>query len=65
MRQQEPLQNLPNPHDFPNDWEQRTPLELEDDRWDVFLPDGDPEPLPDSGDFWIEFNRQDDLPEAA
>jgi len=58
---QEPRQNPLNPSDFPDDWEQRTPL----DRWDVFLPDGSPDPLPDSGDFWIEFNRQDDLLEAA
>jgi len=62
---QEPRQNRPSLADFPEDWEQRTPLELEDDRWDVFLPDGAPDPLPDSGDFWIELDRQDDRLEAA
>jgi hypothetical protein len=25
-----------------------------DDAWDVFLPDGEQEPLPEEGDFWFE-----------
>jgi len=50
--------NLDNSHD---DWEQRTPLELEDDRWDVFLPDGDQDPFPEPSDFWIEVDRRHDL----
>ncbi len=62
---QEPRHEIPDPEDFRDDWEARTPLELEDERWDVFLPDGEPDPLPDSGDFWIEFNSRDDLLEAA
>jgi hypothetical protein len=32
-----------------------------DEAWDVFLPDGEGEPLPDEGDFWLE--PYDDLEE--
>ncbi len=28
--------------------------QIPDDAWDVFLPDGDAELLPDDGDFWGE-----------
>ncbi len=54
-----PHQDIPN--DFPLDWEDCTPLELDDDRWDAFLPDDDQrDPLPEPGDFWIEFDRQEE-----
>ncbi len=46
---------MPSESDLPRDFEDRTPLEIEDDRWDAFLPDDDQlDPLPDPGDFWIE-----------
>lgn len=33
----------------------RTPVEWDDDLWDVFLPDGDSlDPQPEPGDFWEE-----------
>ncbi|WP_425396923.1 hypothetical protein [Aeoliella sp.] len=28
--------------------------ELEDEIWEVFLPDGEDEPLPEEGDFWFQ-----------
>ncbi len=51
---QEPRQDPPKTEDFRDDWEDHTPLELEDDRWDAFLPDGEQDPLPEPGDFWID-----------
>lgn len=30
------------------------PAQIPDDAWDVFLPEGEDEPLPDEGDFWFE-----------
>lgn len=48
-------QELPDEYDFTLDFDDRTPLEIEDDRWDAFLPDEGPyEPLPEPGDFWFE-----------
>lgn len=45
------------PSEIPSEWDDPTPLELEDDRWDAFLPDGGQEDrLPEPGDFWIEFD---------
>jgi hypothetical protein len=38
----------PEPHEIDDD----SPLELDDDYWDVLLPDDDYEPLPEYGDFW-------------
>ena len=44
--------------DVSSEWDERNPLELEDDCWDAFLPDdGQEDPLPEPGDFWIEFAR--------
>ncbi len=35
--------------------EERTPVEWDDDCWDVFLPEGDQlDPQPEPGDFWEE-----------
>ena len=62
---QEPRQDLPEPGNSHADWEDRTPLELEDERWDAFLPDDDLDPLPEPGDFWIEFYRRDDCLESC
>jgi len=46
-----------NPSDpEPADLDEPTPLEL-DDPWDIFLPDDGHDPLPEPGDFWIEFNQ--------
>ena len=43
-----------SPEDSPED-EDATPLEFNDDPWEVFLPDDDQaDPLPEVGDFWIE-----------
>lgn len=28
--------------------------EFEDEIWEVFLPEGEDEPLPEEGDFWFE-----------
>jgi hypothetical protein len=43
-----------SPDIVPDD-EDRTPLEFDDDPWDVFLSDDEPsDPLPDPGDFWVE-----------
>ncbi len=40
--------------DPPED-EDATPLEFNDDPWEVFVPDDDQaDPLPEPGDFWIE-----------
>ena len=39
-------------YDDPED-DDRTPLELDDDRWDAFLADDDQrDPLPEPEDFW-------------
>jgi len=55
----EPRQSPPDFDDSHEEWEQRTPLEQEDDRWDAFLPDdGELDPLPEPGDFWIDFDQQ-------
>lgn len=62
---QEPRQDFSVPDDSHDEWEERTPLELEDDRWDAFLPDDAPDPLPEPGDFWIEFHRQHNCPESC
>jgi hypothetical protein len=39
----------------------RTPLEFDDDPWEAFLPDDQPDPLPEPGDFWIESDEIDAL----
>ena len=40
--------------ELPDDQE-RTPLEFDDGPWEAFLPDdGQLDPLPEPGDFWIE-----------
>lgn len=33
---------------------------IPDEAWDVFLPDGGDDPLPDEGDFWFELDDNDD-----
>jgi hypothetical protein len=38
-----------------------TPLEFDDDPWEAFLPDDQPDPLPEPGDFWIESDQTDAL----
>jgi len=62
---QEPRQDLSAPDNSQDDWDEHTPLELEDDRWDAFLPEDDQEPLPELGDFWIEFERRLDCLESG
>jgi len=61
----EPRQDPIQPGNFYDEGDDRTPLELDDDRWDVFLPDCEPDPLPEPSDFWIEFDGREDLPAAA
>jgi len=61
----EPRQDPIQPENLHDDWDDPAPLELDDDRWDVFLPDYEPDPLPEPSDFWIEFDRREDLLEAA
>ncbi len=52
-----PQPNFDIPSETPPEWDDQTPLEVEDDRWDAFLPDGGQEDLlPEPGDFWIEFD---------
>lgn len=43
--------------DDPLDLEEPTPKEPDAESWDVFLPDDEPELLPDQSDFWIERDR--------
>ncbi|MGI9455982.1 MAG: hypothetical protein ACR2NU_05435 [Aeoliella sp.] len=37
----------------------KTPPEPDDEAWDVFLSDGDDDPLPDEEDFWIDPDERD------
>jgi hypothetical protein len=44
-----------SPPEDPSDDEDATPLEFNDDPWEVFLPDDDQaDPVPEPGDFWVE-----------
>ena len=57
----EPNSNYVNRDENPAGWDDRTPLEPEDDRWDAFLPDDDQhDPLPEPGDFWVDPQRSAD-----
>ncbi len=54
---QNPLRSDPSPRE-PLDPDVPTPLEIDDDHLDIFLPDDDQlDPLPEPGDFWIEFDQ--------
>jgi hypothetical protein len=69
----QPRQTSLDQDDFPDlsrdscpDDPDRTPLEFDDDPWEAdpweaFLPDDQPEPLPEPGDFWIESDQTDAL----
>ena len=51
-----------HPDELPWDWDDRTPIELDDDHWDALLPDEDQgDPLPEPGDFWIDFDGSDEV----
>ncbi len=61
-----PSPDFPDREDFPADAGDATPLELDDNDWDAFLPDDEElDPLPEPGDFWIEFDQLARPPLAA
>ena len=45
--------------DEPSDMDEPAEPEIDDDRWDVFLPDDDPYgPRPEPGDFWVDAEEE-------
>ena len=64
--QTDPGQELPGREELPPDVDDDAPLELDDDSWEAFLPDDDElDPIPEPGDFWIEFDQLERRPWAA
>lgn len=50
-----PPWQMPEDPDAPDpDFDDDGPLELDDEAWEVFIPDDDYEPLPEYGDFWTD-----------
>ena len=65
-READPGPDWPAGEDLPPDLDDDTPLELDDDSWDAFLPDDDElDPAPEPGDFWMEFDQLERRPWAA
>lgn len=53
------------PADFGAEDSEPPPLDFDDDTWEAFLPDDQPDPLPEPGDFWIETDRLNEHLPAA
>ena len=51
---QEEVSHGPHPETIGPPAEPEGPLELDDEFLDVFLPDDEPDRLPEAGDFWID-----------
>jgi len=62
----QPFDFEPTPTEFEPDFDDATPIEIDDKHWDALMPDDDElDPLPEPGDFWIEFDQEQSTPMAA
>ncbi len=62
----QPFEPKPGAAEFKFDFDDATPIEIDDKHWDALMPDDDElDPLPEPGDFWIEFDHSEMPPIAA
>ena len=56
----------PGEKSIPPELDDLAPLEFDEEQWEAFLPDDDTrDPIPEPGDFWIEFDFRKSEARAA